>query len=47
VRGHLVRRGSQIFWRMPHLRGSVRLGAVRSHTVTWSFEKAEPLRAVQ
>jgi hypothetical protein len=38
VRGHLVRRGSQLFWRVPHLRGSARLGAVRARTVTWTFE---------
>jgi hypothetical protein len=36
VRGHLVRRGSQLFWRVPHLRGSVGLGAVRTRTVTWT-----------
>jgi len=40
VRGHLVRRGSQIFWRVPHLRGSARSGAVRSRTVTWTFDRA-------
>ena len=40
VRGHLVRRGSQIFWRIPHLRGSARSGAVRTRTVTWTFERA-------
>jgi hypothetical protein len=39
VRGHLVRRGSQIFWRVPHLRGSARSGVVRTRTVTWTFEK--------
>ncbi len=38
VRGHLVRRGSQLFWRVPHLRGSARLGAVRARTVTWTFD---------
>jgi len=37
VRGHLVRRGSQLFWRVPHLRGSARLGVVRSRTVQLSF----------
>jgi hypothetical protein len=37
VRGHLVRRGSQIFWRVPHLRGNARWGAVRSRTVVWTF----------
>ena len=40
VRGHLVRRGSQIFWRVPHLRGSTRPGVVRSRTVTWTFDRA-------
>jgi hypothetical protein len=40
VRGHLVRRGSQIFWRVPHLRGSARAGVVRSRTVTWTFDRA-------
>jgi hypothetical protein len=40
VRGHLVRRGSQIFWRVPHLRGSARSGRVSSRTVTWTFERA-------
>lgn len=40
VRGHLVRRGGQIFWRVPHLRGSARAGAVRTRTVTWTFDRA-------
>jgi hypothetical protein len=40
VRGHLVRRGSQLFWRVPHVRGSARQGVVRSRTVTWTFEQA-------
>ena len=39
VRGHLVRRGSQLFWRVPHLRGSARSGAVRSRTVTWTMDQ--------
>ena len=38
VRGHLVRRGSQLFWRVPHLRGSARAGVVRSRTVLWTFD---------
>jgi hypothetical protein len=38
VRGHLVRRGSQLFWRVPHLRGSARSGVIRSRTVTWTFD---------
>jgi hypothetical protein len=36
VRGHLVRRGSQLFWRIPHLRGCAALGSVRTRTVTWT-----------
>lgn len=39
VRGHLVRRGSTLFWRVPHLRGSARRGAVRSRTVVWTFDE--------
>lgn len=39
VRGHLVRRGSQLFWRVPHLRGSARSGVVRSRTVTWTIDR--------
>jgi len=38
VRGHLVRRGSQVSWRVPHLRGSARAGIVRSRTVTWTID---------
>jgi hypothetical protein len=38
VRGHLVRRGSKLFWRMPHLRGSARGGSIRARTVTWLFD---------
>lgn len=45
VRGHLVRRGSQIFWRVPHLRGSARAGVVRNRTVTWTFDSAASGRA--
>jgi hypothetical protein len=37
VRGHLMRRGSQLFWRVPHLRGSSRAGVVRTRTVTWTL----------
>jgi hypothetical protein len=39
VRGHLVRRGSQLFWRVPHLRGSARSGVVQSRTVTWTIDR--------
>jgi hypothetical protein len=38
VRGHLMRRGSQLFWRVPHLRGSGRAGVVRTRTVTWTMD---------
>jgi hypothetical protein len=38
VRGHLVRRGSTLFWRVPHLRGSARAGSLRTRTVTWLFD---------
>ena len=38
VRGHLVRRGSQVFWRVPHLRGSCRAGVARTRTVTWTMD---------
>lgn len=38
VRGHIVRRGSQLFWRVPHLRGSLRSGVLRTRTVIWSFD---------
>ena len=38
VRGHLVRRGSQLFWRVPHLRGSCRAGVVHTRTVTWTID---------
>ncbi|HTC17406.1 MAG TPA: hypothetical protein VK695_16495 [Steroidobacteraceae bacterium] len=39
VRGHLVRRGGVLFWRVPHLRGSVRCGRVRTRTIIWTFDK--------
>jgi hypothetical protein len=38
VRGHLVRRGAKLFWRVPHLRGSAAAGRIRTRTVTWEFE---------
>lgn len=44
VRGHLVRRGSQIFWRVPHLRGNARYGSVHSRTVVWTFDRAAGTR---
>jgi hypothetical protein len=37
VRGHIARRGDQVFWRVPHLRGNAGLGVVRSRTVQLSF----------
>jgi hypothetical protein len=46
VRGHLVRRGSQIFWRVPHLRGSARSGVIRTRTVTWTIDPSERKRSV-
>jgi hypothetical protein len=39
VRGHLVRRGSRVFWRTPHLRGRASLGAVHTRTVCLAFEQ--------
>lgn len=38
VRGHLVRRGDRLFWRVPHLRGNARAGSIRTRTVTWQFD---------
>jgi hypothetical protein len=40
VCGHIVRRGAAVFWRVPHLRGSARLGQVRTRTVKFSFSTA-------
>ena len=40
VRGHIVRRGAAVFWRSPHLRGSARLGQVRSRTVMLTYGQA-------
>jgi hypothetical protein len=42
VRGHLVRRGNTIFWRIPHLRGTSREGTIRARTVTWTVSEAGP-----
>ncbi len=42
VRGHLVRRGSQLFWRLPHLRGNARAGAIHTRTVTWTIAAGLP-----
>jgi hypothetical protein len=38
VRGHLVRRGNQVFWRVPHLRGRAAFGNLRARSVTLLFE---------
>lgn len=37
VRGHLARRGRTIYWRSPHLRGSARLGIIKTRTVELAF----------
>ncbi|HVO44973.1 MAG TPA: hypothetical protein VMT29_01440 [Steroidobacteraceae bacterium] len=42
VRGHIVRRGSTIYWRSPHLRGSARIGQIRSRTVVLRFPHTAP-----
>ena len=47
VRGHLVRRGSQLFWRVPHLRGNARSGIVRTRTVTWTMDRPQVSRHAQ
>jgi hypothetical protein len=39
VRGHLVRRGSQVHWRVPHLRGHTRHGVIKHRTVTWTIDE--------
>ena len=36
VRGHLVRRASQLYWRSPHLRGHLALGRIATRTVELS-----------
>jgi hypothetical protein len=33
VRGHLVRRGNTVHWRIPHVRGRARLGAIRTRNL--------------
>jgi hypothetical protein len=45
VRGHLVRRGSQLFWRFPHLRGNARAGSVQTRAVVWTFNDGCNARA--
>lgn len=44
VRGHLVRRGSTLFWRVPHLRGSARAGTLRTRTVNWTVDASTACR---
>jgi hypothetical protein len=39
VRGHIVRRRNELFWRMPHLRGNAKAGALKTRTVTWAFDR--------
>jgi hypothetical protein len=38
VRGHLMRHGSELIWRVPHLRGHARSGRVQTRTVVWTFD---------
>jgi len=45
VRGHLVRRGLNVFWRSPHVRGRATLGAIRTRTVCLSFERNAAVRS--
>jgi hypothetical protein len=40
VRGHLVRRRNELFWRVPHLRGNAGSGALKTRTVTWTFDQS-------
>jgi hypothetical protein len=40
VRGHIVRRHDVVFWRRPHFRGHLRVGAVRTRTVTLHIPSA-------
>jgi hypothetical protein len=39
VRGHLVRRRNELFWRVPHLRGNADSGVLKTRTVTWAFDR--------
>jgi hypothetical protein len=47
VRGHLVRRGSTLFWRVPHLRGKARAGSIRARTVTWTVDPSAPAASLR
>jgi len=40
VRGHLVRRSNELFWRAPHLRGHAGAGVLKTRTVTWAFSQS-------
>jgi hypothetical protein len=40
VRGHLVRRGLNVFWRSPHVRGRATVGSVLTRTVCLAFDRA-------
>ncbi|MBV9345516.1 MAG: hypothetical protein JOZ03_11080 [Gammaproteobacteria bacterium] len=42
VRGHLMRRGGALYWRIPHLRGSARAGGIQKRTVIWTFDARPP-----
>jgi hypothetical protein len=44
VRGHIVRRRDEVFWRMPHLRGHASAGVLKTRTVTWSFDRKQAPR---
>jgi hypothetical protein len=46
VRGHIVRREDAVFWRRPHWRGHLRLGSVRSRTVTLGMPPTAVARSV-
>jgi hypothetical protein len=39
VRGHIVRRRNELFWRVPHMRGQAKGGILKSRTVTWTFDR--------
>jgi hypothetical protein len=47
VRGHLVRRDDELYWRRTHLRGRASLGRVRSRTVRLSFGGAPGTHATR
>jgi len=40
VRGHLFRRGANVYWRVAHLRGNAALGRIKTRTVTLSISSA-------